>query len=131
METTTEDKKSRLLAIVEQLDYSQLDAALDAMSQLITPPATSPGYIVEELVYNAYKGSGKCWIARVDPETLKIQDFLMAESIQRRDGYSGTKIFKVPLVENTVYKYVESGSKTVDSKNYYIIRNDELFDYNK
>lgn len=79
-----------------------------------------------ELSYNQYKGSGKCWIARVDSETKKIIKFLDAESKQPRDNYSGIKTFSVPLIEGVVYLFNESGSKSSDSRCYKKIINGEL-----
>jgi len=69
---------------------------------------------VISLSYNQYKGSGKCWIARVDNETRKIIDFLQCESVQRRDNYSGKKTFSVPLIEGMCYLFCENCTKTVN-----------------
>lgn len=81
---------------------------------------------VKELHYNNYKGTGKCWIAIVDPETKKIQSFLDTESKQPRNSYSGYKTFSVPLVEGTVYLFNESGSKSSDSRTYYQVKDNKL-----
>lgn len=75
-------------------------------------------YTIWEMAYNQYKGSGKCWVARVDPETKKVIEFLESESKQPRDNYSGKKLFKIPLVEGYMYLGCESGSKSTDSRFY-------------
>ena len=78
------------------------------------------------LGYNNYKGSGKCWIAIVDERTRKIETFLVAESTEKDGTYKGIKRFLVPLIENTVYKFCESGSKSSDSIWYSKVVNGKL-----
>lgn len=81
---------------------------------------------VVELYYNNYKGTGKCWVAIVDPETKKIQSFLETESKQPRDNYSGVKTFSVPLVEGQVYLFNDTGSKSKDDRRYYQVKDNKL-----
>jgi len=77
---------------------------------------------IMELAYNTYKGSGKCWIATVDPATKKILRFLDPESKVPRDNYSGHKVFRVPLVDGTTYLMCQSGSKSTDSRQYFTVQ---------
>jgi hypothetical protein len=79
-----------------------------------------------ELSYNSCKGTGKCWIAKVDPETKKILNFIDAESRQPRDGFSGQKTFSLPLIEGNCYLTCESGSKSKDDRTYYKVVNQKL-----
>ena len=81
---------------------------------------------IVELSYNQYKGSGKCWIARIDSATKKILSFLDADSKQPRDNYSGTKTFSVPLVEGQCYLLCDSGSKRSDDRRYRKVENGSL-----
>ena len=87
---------------------------------------TETKYVVRELRYNRYKGSGKAWIAKVDPETKKILEFLGTEARVPRDGYSGYKVFKVPLTEGMKYLFCESGTKTSDNRTYFSVVNGNL-----
>jgi len=82
-----------------------------------------------KLSYNRYKGSGKCWIAQVDERTKKIQGFINAESVQKRDSYSGQKTFEVPLTEGACYLFCESGTKSSDSRHYKKVENGKLIDF--
>lgn len=83
-------------------------------------------FAVVELSYNAYKGSGKCWVAKVDPQTKAKLGFLDSTARDPRDGYSGTKTFSVPLVEGEMYLFCESGSKSSDSRYYRKVVNGKL-----
>lgn len=83
-------------------------------------------FAVVELAYNAYKGSGKCWVAKVDPQTKAKLGFLDATARDPRDGYSGTKTFSVPLIEGEMYLFCETGSKSSDSRYYRKVANGKL-----
>ena len=76
------------------------------------------------LEYNQYKGSGKCWVARID-ENEKVTEFLKVESVAK-DGYKGKKLFLVPLVEGNTYLYTSEGTKSYDSKSKFIVKNGKL-----
>jgi hypothetical protein len=78
------------------------------------------------LSYNAYKGTGKAWIAEIDPRTRKIIAFLDAESHEKIGTYKGEKRFLVPLVEGKCYKTREEGSKSCDTDRIYLVKNGEL-----
>lgn len=79
-----------------------------------------------ELAYNAYKGTGKCWIAKVDPITKEKLGFLEATARDPRDKYSGTKTFSVPLEDGAMYLFCETGSKSSDSRYYRKVVNGKL-----
>ena len=74
-------------------------------------------YFKVELKYNYYKGTGKCWIARVN-ENKKILSFVTFEAKISRDNYSGSKVF---LLGDGDYQSCESGSKRQDSRKYFSI----------
>ena len=79
-----------------------------------------------ELDYNSYKGSGKCWVANIDPKTKKILSFIDCESVKKEGSYKGTKTFLVPIIEGHAYQFRESGTKTNDSNFYRIALGGEL-----
>ena len=66
---------------------------------------------------NAYKGSGKCWIARVD-QHKKILGFVDAHTTIP-DGYEKGKIFF--LVDDD-YLLCEKGSKSRDTRRYITVK---------
>lgn len=103
---------------LENLTLAELEALRDEIDAHIAQK--KPSKLIVELDYNKYKGSGKCWIAKVDPDTKKIQGFLDAESVQPRDNYSGKKTF---VLFDGYYLFCQSGSKSTDSRNYYRIKN--------
>lgn len=77
-------------------------------------------YKVIVLEYNDYKG--KTWIARVNPETLKIEEFLKAASkVNFGKKYVGEKRYKIPLVEGIIYAIQELGHRK-----YYKVTNGKL-----
>lgn len=83
-------------------------------------------FAVVELAYNAYKGSGKCWVAKVDPQTKAKLGFLDATARDPRDSYSETKTFSIPLEEGAMYLICETGSKSSDSRCYRKVMNGKL-----
>lgn len=84
------------------------------------------GYEIWELEYNTYKGSGKCWIAEIDPETKEKLSFLDAKSVEKDGTYKGKKTYKVPLIEGKAYQFRESDTKSVDKNYYRIVRDGKL-----
>lgn len=83
-------------------------------------------FAIWELAFDARKGSGKCWIARVDPQTKAKLGFLDATELKSRGKYSGTKTFSVPLEEGEIYLFCETGSKSSDSRFYRKVVNGKL-----
>lgn len=90
----------------------------EELRQLIQDAQTELSFrsvkVILELEYNRYKGSGKCWVAIVDPDTKKRLGFVNDESTNRRDNYSGKKIFC--LTEGPMYEICTSGSKSTDNR---------------
>lgn len=83
-------------------------------------------FAIVELLYNACKGTGKCWVARVDPSTKAKLGFIDATELKSRGKYSGTKTFSVPLEEGEIYLFCETGSKSSDSRFYRKVVNGKL-----
>ena len=81
-----------------------------------------PHKLQVELEYNLYKGTGKCWAARVDPTTKKILGFVDAESVVKTDRNKGYKVF---LLADGYYLTCEAGTKTRDSRSYIKVSNGE------
>lgn len=79
-------------------------------------------YEVLVLEYNDYKG--KTWVARVNPETLEVEEFISASS-KRTYGrrYMGEKRYKIPLVEGAMYAIQELGRRK-----YYKIEDGKLIE---
>ncbi|MBT9170549.1 MAG: hypothetical protein DDT18_00892 [Actinobacteria bacterium] len=65
------------------------------------------------LTCHQYKGTGKCWVARVD-ETKKILDFVDAHTVIP-DGYKKEKVF---LLSDGLYLLNEVGTKSHDRRTY-------------
>ena len=79
-----------------------------------------------ELEANYYKGSGKCWCAKVDPKTKKILEFLTPENVEKKEGfnYKLTKTFKI--FEDGCYKARTENTKSFDLDFYFTVENGEL-----
>lgn len=95
-----------------------------ATIELNSRPTTKK--LIVTLEYNKYKGSGKCWIANVDPQTKKILGFLNAESVQETGMNKGKKTFSVP---DGHYLFCQSDSGSSDSKKYYRVQGGEKTEF--
>lgn len=71
------------------------------------------------LYSDAYKGSGKCWVAKVD-KYKKIIGFVKPYSVVWIDKYRKKKIF---FLEDGLYFSCEVGTKTTDNREYFKIEN--------
>lgn len=71
--------------------------------------------LLVELAYHGYKGTGKCWAAKVDPQTKKILGFVDAESVVKDGKYTGYKTF---YLADGHYLLCETGTKSQDSRRY-------------
>ena len=74
--------------------------------------------VVITLSYNHYKGSGKCWVAKIEPNTKKILNFVNAVGVDKRDNYRGTKNFEL---SDGYYLRCQEGSKKNDDRKYFQI----------
>lgn len=84
----------------------------------------SQKYILH-LSYHHFKGSGKCWLANIDPTTKKILSFVNAESVQKDDNHKGSKTF---ALMDGYYLSCESGTKSTDRRQYFKIENGEYME---
>ena len=105
---------------LQDLDVEALHEISARISELIREKSA---YVIVKLRYNRYYGSGKCWVAEVDKETKKILNFVNAESVEKRDWYSGKKIFKL---KDGFYLFNQEGSKSNDDRKYFQVKNGEL-----
>jgi hypothetical protein len=110
---------------LENLTLDQLKS-LQQKILILIEKKTLVTSVLKVLSYNTYKGTGKCWIAIINPKTKKILSFLNTESIQKRDKYSGQKTFEIPLKEGQAYQIRETGSKSSDHNEYLIVQNGQL-----
>lgn len=79
------------------------------------------------LQYNAFKGTGKCWVAIVNPKNKKIESFINATNTEKFDKYKGQKYFELPADdEETLYLFCETDTKSSDKKRYYKVKDGKL-----
>ncbi len=82
---------------------------------------------VVELNYNEWVGSGRCYIAEINPETKRIISLLNCESRRPRNSHSGTKIYHLPLINEATYFICESGDKSGhDIRTYKTVKDGKL-----
>ena len=77
------------------------------------------GKVVIKLNFNQYKGSGKCWVAIIDPATKEKLGFVNAISVNKTRNYSGEKVFE--LEEGKTYMTNEAGTKSSDERKIIIV----------
>lgn len=82
------------------------------------------GKAIIKLKYNQYKGSGKCWVAVIDPVTKEKLGFVNATSINKTSNYSGEKIFE--LEEGNTYMTNEAGTKSSDTRKIVIVSEGQI-----
>lgn len=116
------DKK--ISELLKGLSVEELYEVKDEVYYLIALKSSNQGYKIE-LSYDAYKGSGKCWIAKVDRNTKKILGFVDAESNVKTSNYKGYKTF---MLKDGCYLSCESCTKSSDARTYFEIRNGECID---
>ncbi|MBT9165227.1 MAG: hypothetical protein DDT22_00913 [candidate division WS2 bacterium] len=77
------------------------------------------------LAYHNYKGSGKCWVARVD-EDKKILSFVDAHAVVRNGNHKGEKVF---YLADGLYLTCEVGSKTQDDRRYIRVQDSTITEW--
>lgn len=82
------------------------------------------GKVIVELGYHKYKGTGKCWVAEIDPATKKKLGFVDAVGHEYIDKYRGVKTFE--LQEGKTYELCETGTKSNDSRRIVTVIGGEL-----
>ena len=89
------------LGLVELIEIKEVvDCLVDSLKEQTE--------VIIKLEYNYYKGSGKCWIARVDSKTKKILSFVDAESNERDGNTRVFKTFVTKMVISTAVKNAKS-----------------------
>lgn len=121
-------KNNRLIVMLEEIKQFELDELVEIKELVddIIDSANEQKEIVIELEYNQFKGSGKCWIARVDSKTKKILSFVDVESNQK-DG--NTKGFKTFILKDGHYLSCETGTKSYDNREYFIVKDGQIIDF--
>jgi hypothetical protein len=107
------ERREMSMLDLKELSREELIALKEQIEALLAQ--TQENKLQVELEYNRYKGTGKCWAARVDPDTRKILGFVDAESVVATDRNKGYKVFLLP---DGHYLLCETGSKSQDSRNY-------------
>jgi len=77
------------------------------------------GKVVIKLNFNQYKGTGKCWVAIIDPATKEKLGFVNAISVNKTSTYKGEKVFE--LEEGKTYMTNEAGSKSSDDRKIVVV----------
>lgn len=75
-----------LIEPLKELTVDELRELAAQVADEITRKAEKQ-FAVVELSYNAYKGSGKCWVAKVDPQTKAKLGFLDSTARDPRDWF--------------------------------------------
>lgn len=121
-------KNNRLGVIVEEIKYLDLDELIEIKEVVdgMIDSIKEQKQIVIELEYNQFKGSGKCWIARVDSKTKRTLSFVDVESNQR-DG--NTKGFKTFILKDGYYLSCETGTKSYDNREYFKVKDGQVIDF--
>jgi len=77
-----------------------------------------------DLSYNQYKGTGKCWVqCMVNGAPTTFVNAIMKTP---RDGYSGTKTFRLGDGE---YRTCESGSKSSDKRVFITVKDSKITEH--
>jgi len=110
---------------VKQLDLGELMEIKEVVDSLVDS-LKEQEEIVVKLEYNQYKGSGKCWVARVDSTTKKILSFVDVESNERNGN---TKGFKTFILKDGYYLSSETGTKSTDFREYFRVKDGQIIDF--
>ena len=116
----TAERRIYMLENLKDLSVSELESLKNQIEIEIAQRSGNKHLL--HLSYNQYKGSGKCWVARINPETKKILGFVDAESVQKDGNYKGEKTYE--LIDGN-YLSCESGSKSTDNRTYFQIKDGE------
>jgi len=82
------------------------------------------GKVTLKLRYNLYKGTGKCWVAVIDPVTKEKRGFLNPISVNKDSAHAGEKILE--LQEGQTYMINEMGTKTRDTRKIILISEGQI-----
>ncbi|MEW6481957.1 MAG: hypothetical protein AB1397_02980 [bacterium] len=100
---------------MEKMSNDDLNAIITMAQEII---AGRNGKKLEIHLYShSYKGSGKCWVARID-EYKKILGFVEPHTVIP-DGYRREKVFFLP---DGQYLLCSVGSKSHDNRRYITVR---------
>lgn len=96
------------------MEYSKLstEELLQMQKDIENELRVRSGKVLVTLSYNTYKGSGKCWVAEINPTTKEKLGFLKPISSESTSNYSGTRTYE--LHEGKTYYMRQMGTKSHD-----------------
>lgn len=101
-------------------ELKELKIKIDSLILAKTPRRTATLL----LSAHPYKGSGKCWVAEVDPENGYAHLAWVEKKFNSKEGnYSH---FDIELQEGKTYKICDSGSKSSDNRRIVKVENGEI-----
>ena len=112
--------KHDIIKIIKKWDKDSLQELLDDISFLIRDRSNT---VEIELMYDKFKGSGKCFVAKVDSETKKILDHINEERTVTMSKYKGKKCF---ILVDGYYLTCETGTKAQDYRRNIKVNNGEI-----
>jgi len=111
--------------IVRNMEYANINTQdLNAMKMAIEEEIRKrSGKVLVKVLFHQYKGTGKAWVAKIDPATKKIIEFLAPLSTTK-DGYGGEKVYE--LCEGPTYMINEMGTKSQDHRRIVMVSEGKL-----
>ena len=120
VEAESDDAPEAVLRYIDQMNEAQLLKLQEAVAaRLSTFAKTTKQPFVLKLSYNKYKGSGKCWVAKLDEYGGRL-GFVEPHVTRKSDTYRGEKTF---LLEDGLYESNEGGTKSNDSRKRFEVKN--------
>ena len=104
--------KQDILGAIKKWDKNSLMELADEINLLIRDAGDN---VEIDLDYDQFKGSGKCFVAKVDKNTKKMLKDIKEESIVSTSKYRGRKHFILP---DGYYLTCETGTKAQDNRKY-------------
>jgi hypothetical protein len=115
--------KQNITEEIKKWDKNSLMELSDEIYLLIREASNT---IEIDLVYDKFKGSGKCFVAKVDRNTKKILKQIKEESNIDASKYKGRKHF---ILIDGYYLTCETGSKSQDNRRYIKVNNGIIDDF--
>ena len=109
--------KHDILEEVKKWDKNSLMELADEIYLLIRGASNT---IEIDLVYDKFKGSGKCFVAKVDKNTKKVLKHIEEESNASTSKYRGRTHF---ILVDGYYLICETGTKSQDIRRYIKVNN--------
>lgn len=110
---------------IKQLSLEELIVIKEIVDSLVDSLIEHKAIVIE-LEFNQFKGSGKCWVAKVDAKTKKVLSFIDAESNQRIGNTKGYKTF---VLKDGRYLSCETGTKSYDKKECFRVKDGQVLEF--